>query len=151
MSGSAHIPKGFGTVTPYLSVTGADGFLAFITDVFGAEEVLVTRGEDGNIRHASARIGTSMIEFSESAKEWGPMPAALHIYVEDTDAVYRRALDGGATSLYEPVDHYYGERSGGVADPHGINWYIATFIEEVSNDELARREAAMKVAAGEAS
>jgi uncharacterized glyoxalase superfamily protein PhnB len=142
MSGSNdHIPKGFGTVTPYLSIEGADAFLAFIKRVFDAEEIMVTRREE-KIMHASARIGTSMIEFSESSREWGPMPAALHVYVEDTDAVYRRAIEAGATSLYEPVDHYYGERSGGVRDPHGNNWYIATFIEEVSNEELTRREEA---------
>ena len=85
-----------------------------------------------------------MIEFSESPEGDQPRPAALHVYVEDTDAVYRRAMEAGGRSLYEPMDHFYGERSGGVADAHGNAWYIATFIEEVSNEELARREAAMK-------
>jgi len=142
MATTDHIPEGFHTVTPYLSVRGAEQLLEFLTGVFDAREVVRTHRPDGGIAHAAVRIGDSMVELSEAAGEWTPTPCALHIYVEDTDAVYRRALDAGATSLYEPVDHFYGERSGGVRDHAGNNWYIATFIEDVPADELARRAAA---------
>jgi PhnB protein len=132
-----HIPEGFHTVTPYLTVRGAEGLLDFLKSAFGAEETNCTRRPDGTIVHASVRIGDSMIELSEATGEWAPTPCALHLYVEDADALYQSALRAGGTSLYEPADHEYGERSGGVKDPAGNNWYIATFIGSVPEEESA--------------
>jgi len=145
MSGNTeHIPSGFHTVTPYLTVGNAGDLLDFVKRVFDAEEASCYRDSEGRIMHAAVSIGDSMIELSDSTEQWKPTPCSLHIYVPDCDAVYRRAVDAGATSLYEPTDHFYGERSGGVRDTAGNNWYIATVIEEVSDEELHRRMAEMK-------
>ena len=141
MSPNPHfIPKGFHTVTPYLTVQDGDRMLDFMKQAFNAEEIICMRDPDGVVRHGCVRIGDSMVEFSGSSPEWPAMSAGLHIYVEDPDAVYDRALQAGATSLYAPTDHFYGERSGGVRDPLGNNWYIAKFIEEVSMGEIMRRQ-----------
>jgi uncharacterized glyoxalase superfamily protein PhnB len=72
------------------------------------------------------------------------MPATLHLYVEDVDAVYRQALAAGARSIREPEDAFYGDRSGGVADAFGNQWWIATHVEDVPPEEMARREAEWK-------
>ncbi|KAM3114134.1 VOC family protein [Phormidesmis sp. 146-33] len=135
------IPDGFHSVTPYLTVQGANQLLEFMKTAFDAEEILCMKQPDGTIRHAAVRIGDSMIELSEAKAEWTPMPGAIHLYVSDTDAVYQRSLRAGATSLQEPTDMYYGERGAAVKDAVGNHWYIATHLEDLSSEELARREA----------
>src|SRR5258707_255510 len=116
-------PKGFHTVTPYLLVNGAAQVLDFLTRAFGAEEVGERfKGLHGAIMHAVVRIGDSMVEVSDAPGE--PMPAALHLYVEDADAAYRRALDAGGISLREPMTTFYGDRSAAVTDPGGNSWWI---------------------------
>jgi uncharacterized glyoxalase superfamily protein PhnB len=83
--------------------------------------------------------------FADASAEWRPTPAMLHVYVDDdVDAVYRRALDAGATSLREPADQFYGDRSATVRDRQGNVWSIANHVEDVPPDELLRRAAAMK-------
>jgi PhnB protein len=133
-----YIPEGFRTVTPYLTVKGAPQLLEFIKRVFDAEELSVTEHE-GRIAHAAVRIGDSTVELSEATEQWGATPGALHVYVSDIDAVHRRAVEAGGVALYEPTDHPYGERGSAVKDPTGNNWYLATQIEVVSEEELARR------------
>jgi PhnB protein len=127
---STSVPKGFHTVTPYLVVQDVPAEIEFLTRVFGAEETHRSSGPAGGV-HAEVRIADSMLMIGGGG-EGRPLnrpaqPTALHIYVEDTDAVYQRALDAGATSIGAPVDQEYGERSGGVKDPWGNVWYIATF------------------------
>lgn len=134
------IPDGFHTVTPYLTVQGANQLLEFMKTAFDAEEVLCMKQPDGTIRHAAVKIGDSMVELAEAKAEWTPMPGAIHLYVSDTDAVYERSLQAGATSLQEPMDMYYGERGAAVKDAVGNHWYIATHLEDLSSEELARRE-----------
>lgn len=124
------IPKGFRTVTPYVKVHDAAGLVAFATRVFDAEETHRAVGSGGGI-HAEVRIGDSMLMIGGGAppeRVWhGPQrPTAFHVYVADTDATFRRALDAGATSIGEPRDQEYGERSAGVKDAFGNVWYIAT-------------------------
>jgi PhnB protein len=123
------IPKGFRTVTPYLVVDDAPALIEFTRRVFDAELRHQTSGSGGGI-HAEVRIGDSMVMIGGGA-EGRPLgrpanPTALHVYVEDTDAVYQRALEAGASSIGAPVDQEYGERSGGVKDHGGNVWYIAT-------------------------
>jgi PhnB protein len=137
------VPSGFHSVTPYLTVQGANQLLEFVKTAFDAEEVLCMKQPDGIIRHAAVRIGDSMVELAEAKAEWTPMPGAIHLYVSDTDAVYERSLQAGATSLQEPTDMYYGERGAAVKDPVGNHWYIATHTEGLSPEELAKREAAI--------
>jgi PhnB protein len=127
------IPKGFHTVTPYLVVEDVPAQIEFLTRAFGAEVGHRSTGSGGGL-HAEARVGDSMLMIGGGG-EGRPLnrpaqPTALHIYVEDTDAAYQRALDAGATSIGAPVDQDYGERSAGVKDRSGNVWYIATFKGE---------------------
>jgi PhnB protein len=123
------IPKGYRTVTPYLIAQDGPALLEFTKQAFGAEEIFRIVGSAGGL-HAEARIGDSMLmlgggipgqEFRSTANTH-----ALHLYVPDCDAVYERALQAGATSIDEPRDQEYGERSASVKDPAGNYWYVAT-------------------------
>ncbi len=122
-------PEGVRTVTPYIVAQDAPGLIDFVKRVFGAEEKLRSTGSAGGI-HCEVRIGDSTLmiggggpKVSWRGESW---PTVLHIYVPDTDAAYQRALEAGAESIGAPADQSYGERSGGVKDPAGNQWYIAT-------------------------
>jgi uncharacterized glyoxalase superfamily protein PhnB len=121
-----HVPAGFRSLTPYLIVPGADAFIRFVREAFGAEEVFRTTDPDGAIRHAEVRIGDSMLELSDGAEGWPARPAAIHVYVPDADAVYAKAMAAGCRSLIAPMDMPYGDREADVSDPFGNNWYIGT-------------------------
>jgi uncharacterized glyoxalase superfamily protein PhnB len=136
-----HIPKGFHTLTPYLIARGADAVMAFMKAAFGATEQLRFEKEDGSVMHAEMLIDDSMIEIADGAPPWKPMPCALHLYVPDADDAHARAAAAGATTLYQPKDMPYGDRECGVQDPAGNHWYIATHIEDVSEEEFMRRMA----------
>jgi PhnB protein len=133
------IPAGYHTVTPYLIVDGAAKLIEFVKQAFDAKEMLRMSGPDGRIGHTEIRIGDSMLMLSDSRDPWKPMPAMLYVYVEDVDATYQRALQAGATSVSEPKDQFYGDRSAGVQDSCGNQWWIGTHIEDVSQEELLRR------------
>ena len=123
------IPKGFHTVTPYLVAQEAEGLIDFLKETFGAEEKFRAVGSAGGI-HAEILLGDSMLMLGGGgpglAWRGESLPMAFHVYVEDTDAVYQRALAAGAVSIQPPADQAYGERSGSVKDASGNNWYIAT-------------------------
>ena len=139
------IPEGFHSVTPYLIVREVPQLLAFLKQAFDAQEIMCMPAPDGTIMHAEVRIGDSAIMMGEARGEHKPMPASLYLYVNDADATYKRALQAGATSQMEPSDQFYGDRHASVIDPVGNHWSIATHIEDVPPDELARRaEAFMK-------
>jgi uncharacterized glyoxalase superfamily protein PhnB len=141
----AAVPDGYHCVTPYLVVEGAARLLEFLKSAFGAEETLRLAAPEGRIGHAEARIGDSVVMTADAPTGSAPMPATLHLYVADVDATYRRALDAGATSLRTPEDQFYGDRNAGIVDPAGNRWWIATHIEDLSREELAKRaEAAMQ-------
>ena len=142
MSTVKPIPEGYHTVTPYLIVKGGEQLIEFLKQAFGAEEIYRSTKPDGTIGHTQLRIGDSMVELAEGNDQWKPMTSALHLYVPDTDATYRRAIEAGGTSLFEVSDTFYGDRSGGVADPSGNQWYIATRQEELSDEEVHRRAVA---------
>lgn len=116
--------KGFRRLTPYLVVEGPGEFVNFLKQAFGAEEVLRMAGGSGGM-HVEVRIGDSIVMMGGGAGV-APVPAAIHLYVHDADAVYRRALAAGARSMYEPVDQDYGDREAAVEDSSGNHWYIAT-------------------------
>jgi PhnB protein len=124
------MPEGFRTVTPYIVVDDAPSLIAFATRAFDAEEVQRSTGSGGGIQ-AHVRIGDSMVMIGGGAPPERPhqgqqWPTVFHIYVKDTDAVHERAVRAGATSVGEPMDQPYGERSSGVRDAFGNTWYIAT-------------------------
>lgn len=120
------IPEGFHSVTPYLVVPGVARLIDFLKEAFDAEETIRAARQDGSISHAGVRIGDSMVEMGEASGDWRAMPASLHLYVRNSDEAYHRAVKAGATSLYEPQNMDYGDREGGVTDPSGNQWYIAT-------------------------
>jgi PhnB protein len=134
------IPDGYHVVTPYLAVQGAEKLIDFLKRAFDAKEIERMSMPDGSIGHAEVRIDDSIIMMGDAREEmWKAMPSSIYLYVEDCDAVYKRALEAGATSLMEPKDQFYGDRSGGVKDPVGNHWFIATHKEDLSKDELNKR------------
>jgi len=139
------IPDGYHTITPYLINDGVARTIAFLKRTFDATEVFPPMvGKNGLIGHAELRVGDSKIMMSDATDQFPAMPAMIHLYVEDVDASYRRAIDAGAISVQEPKDQFYGDRSAGVRDRAGNVWYMATHIEDVSPEEVHRRaEAAM--------
>jgi PhnB protein len=133
------IPDGYHTVTPYLIVESADKLLTFVKQAFAAEETVRMAGPDGSVGHAEVRIGDSVVMLADATEQSPALSAMLHLYVEDCDATYQRALDAGATSVRELKDEFYGDRMGGVRDPFGNQWYVATHVEDVSGEEMAKR------------
>ena len=133
------IPEGYRTVTPYLVVEGAANVLEFVKQAFGAEEKFRMEMPGGKIGHAEAKIGDSIVMVGDAGEENRAMPAMIHLYVDDCDATYERALAAGATSEREPTDQFYGDRSAGVRDSTGNLWWIATHVEDVSEEEMAKR------------
>jgi PhnB protein len=133
------IPEGYRTVTPYLVVDGATNVLDFVKQAFGAEEKLRMDAPEGKIGHAEVQIGDSIVMMGDAGAENPAMPAMIHLYVDDCDATYERALAAGGTSEREPTDQFYGDRSAGVRDSAGNLWWIATHVEDVPEEEMAKR------------
>ena len=142
---SSHVSVDLRTVAPYLMVTDADRLIAFATEAFGAVLQHRSTRPNGSVIHAEIRIGNSTIMTGEPQRAFDPMPTFLHLYVEDCDAVYQQALTAGAESVMEPQDQFYGDRSGGVRDPFGNLWWIATQVEDLSSEEVERRAAVREV------
>ncbi|HVB07549.1 MAG TPA: VOC family protein [Candidatus Acidoferrales bacterium] len=121
-----YIREGFHTITPYILVSDAAKFMDFVKAAFGVEEKLRFPAPNGKIMHAEMKIGDSMIELSDGNEQYGASPVTIHLTVPDAEAAYRSALRAGAISLYEPADQFWGEYEGGVRDPFGNEWYIAS-------------------------
>jgi len=135
-----HIPEGYHTVTPYLVCDGADKVIEFLKKAFYAREVSDTmKNHDGKIRHAELLIGNSHIMLSEACDKNPSMPTMLYLYVEDCDKVYKQAIAAGGKSIREPEDQFYGDRSGGVIDSSGNQWWIGTHVEDVAPEEMKKR------------
>lgn len=137
----AAVPAGYHTVTPYLTVEGVARLLEFLERAFDATVIERMDASDGNVMHAEVRIGDSIVMMGDTAGRYPAMPSTLYLYVPDCDALYDRAIAAGATSISAPADQFYGDRHGGVTDPSGNRWYVATHIEDVPLDELRRRAA----------
>ncbi len=138
------IPEGFDTVTPYIVADNAKDVIAFMQKAFGAElDHPPTKRPDGKIMHATLLIGSSRVMIADSSDRAMASPVMLYIYVPDVDAVYQSALAAGGASIMEPSDMFYGDRSGGVTDMAGNQWFIGTRIEDVAPEELQKRANAM--------
>lgn len=143
------IPDGYPQVTPYLCVDGAAAAIDFYSAVFGAAERARMPAPEGKIGHAELEIGDSVImladEFPEmnirGPKSIGGTPVTLSVYVEDVDGVVERAVEAGAKALRPVQDEFYGDRAGQIEDPFGHRWSVATHIEDVSEEEMAKRAA----------
>ena len=142
------IPDGYPRVTPYLIVDGAAGAIDFYASVLGASQ----RGDrmempNGKIGHAELELGDSVIMLADEAPDWGALgpgsvggtPVTIHVYVEDVDDVFAKALAAGATEVRAVTDEFYGDRSGQFNDPWGHRWNIATHVEDVPPEEMAER------------
>ena len=136
------IPQGFGTVTPFLRVADAAKQIEFLQKAFAAQLTFRMNGPDGSLIHAEVKIGDSMVMIGQ-APPGQEMRSMINLYVPDTDALYHSAIAAGATSIREPADQFYGDRSGGVRDAGGNEWWMATHIEDVSQEEMERRMKAM--------
>ena len=150
------IPSGHHTVTPYLAVKNGVKALEFYKKAFGATEIYKLIMPDGRLGHAEIRIGDSVLMISDEFPEYGGKspealggtPVNIHLYVEDVDAFYKKALAAGAKETKPVKDQFYGDRSGQLEDPFGHLWWVATHQEDVTPDEMQRR--AEKMMAGQA-
>jgi PhnB protein len=125
---SQHKPQGYTTVSPYLIVAGADATIDFLGRVFGAVELRRFADEEGKIFHAEVRIDDTVVMIADGVEGWPPVQGHVHVYVADVDATYRLALDAGAESVQEPVQKEDEDKRGGVKDPGGTTWWIATRV-----------------------
>ena len=136
---AAPVPKGFHTVTPFLVVKDAVKLLDFIKKAFGGETISLLKHQGGKVMHASARIGDSIILATDANDNVPEMNSMLYLYVDDVDSVYEQAIRAGGQSLREPTNEFYGDRSAGVKDAWNNQWWIATHIEELDEEEIKRR------------
>ncbi|HYA48009.1 MAG TPA: VOC family protein [archaeon] len=131
--GESYIPRGLHNVNPYLHPLRAEPVIGFLKRAFAAEEVAKYATPDGVVMHAQVRVGDSVIEMGEAHGKYPPMPTMFYFYVPKVDDVYRQAVAAGATSIQEPADQFYGDRTAGVKDAFGNTWYIATHIKDVAH------------------
>jgi PhnB protein len=146
------VPEGYHTLTPYLYCKGAANAIEFYKAAFGATELFRMASPTGGIGHAEIKIGDSAVMLADESPQMGALspqtvgacPLSFLVYVDDVDAVFSRAVDAGAKVTAPLTDKFYGDRVGGVSDPFGYSWYIATRIEDVAPQELERRAAQQK-------
>jgi PhnB protein len=146
-------PEGYHAVTPYLIVKGGAKALDFYKRAFGA--TVAVRMDDGDrIGHAEIKIGDSVVMLADEHPEMGHKspqtlggsPISLLLYVRNVDKAVEQAVAAGAKVVRPVADQFYGDRTGGVEDPFGHHWYLATHVEDVTPEEMKRRMAAMKPA-----
>lgn len=134
------IPDGYHTVTPFLMANDATALLVFIKKAFKGHITSMMQSDDGIVRHSTIQIGDSQVMVASASETYEAMPCMLHLYVDDVDAVYEQAIKAGGASIREPLNEFYGDRSAGVKDSCGNQWWIATHIEDVSDEEMKERE-----------
>ena len=143
------IPEGYPRVTPYLIVDGAAKAIDFYGAVLGATERMRMDGPGDKVGHAELEIGDSVVMLADEDPEIGAQgpksvggtPVSMHVYVEDADGVFERAIEAGAKELRPVEDKFYGERSGSFEDPFGHHWHVATHVEDVPPEEMSKRAA----------
>jgi PhnB protein len=144
------VPDGYHTATPYLIVNGAAQAIEFYKKAFGATELMRMAQPGGKIGHAEIKIGDSPIMLADespdvgarSPQSIGGSPVSIMLYVEDVDRIFSQAVEAGAKVKRPVADQFYGDRTGGIEDPFGHLWYIATHKEDVSPEEMRKRAAA---------
>ena len=147
MTKAQAIPDGHHTVTPYLAINNAAKALEFYKNAFGAIEIYRLPLPDGRVGHAEIRLGDSIIMLADEFPEYGGKspetlggsPVNIHLYVDDVDAFFKRALAAGAKERKPVMDQFYGDRSGQLEDPFGHLWWVATHKEDVPPEELRKR------------
>ena len=145
--GTKPIPEGYNTVTPYLAVDDAAQAIEYYKKAFGAKERVRMDAPNGKIGHAELEIGDSLVMLSDPfphattrpPKELGGTSGSVFMYVEDVDAVVKKAVDEGATITMEVADQFWGDRFGSIQDPFGHSWSIATHVEDLTPEEMQER------------
>ena len=143
------IPEGYHSITPYLGIDKASDAIEFYKTAFGATQVMRLDMPDGKVGHAELRIGGSPIMLGSPCDEMAlrnpgeHTSVGLHLYVEDVDAQFQKAVAAGATVVSEPKDQFYGDRSASVKDPYGHLWFLATHKEELTEEQIRERAQAM--------
>ena len=139
----SHKPEGYNAVTPYLIVEDAGEVVDFVTSVLGGKERMRMEGANGGIGHTEVEVGDSLIMMADSAEAENNVPVTgmIHVYRPDVDAAYKAAIAAGAKSEREPVTQFYGDRVASVSDRFGNIWYLATHVEDVPPEEMAKRAA----------
>ncbi|HMD82858.1 MAG TPA: VOC family protein [Anaerolineales bacterium] len=122
-------PQNYNTVSPYLIVDGANRTIEFLKTVFGASELRRFTDTNGKIMHAEVRIDDTVVMLADSAENWQSVPSYVHIYVNDVDTIYKRALEAGGISIQEPIKKDDEDKRGGVKDVGGTTWWIATKVD----------------------
>lgn len=143
------IPEGYPQITPYLCVDGASAAIEFYSEVFGATERMRMDDPDGRIGHAELQLGDSVLMLADEypdlgirgPKTIGGTPVTMSVYVEDVDSVVDRAVKAGAKMLRPVEEKFYGDRAGQFEDPFGHRWSVATHVEDMSPEEMAKRAA----------
>ncbi len=133
------LPTGFHTITPNIIVDDAEQAVAFFKHVFGAAETYRLMMSNGKIAHCEMKLGDSIFNLGSSMEGWPAHGLVAQIYVEDSDALFDRAVHAGATVIMPMTDMFFGSREGRVADPFGNVWTIATLLEQLSPAEMQRR------------
>jgi uncharacterized glyoxalase superfamily protein PhnB/catechol 2,3-dioxygenase-like lactoylglutathione lyase family enzyme len=146
--GVSAVPEGFHTVTPFLVIDDVAAQISFLERAFDGRIHFKMQSDDGVIRHATIWVGNSLVMLSNGMERYDRMPAMLHLYLDDVDWYYRQAVKAGGTSIREPRDEFYGDRTAAVEDRFKNQWWLATHIEDVQGEELKRREAASRQGRG---
>jgi PhnB protein len=140
------VPKGLHTITPQLTLDNASATLDWYKKAFGATEIYRSLGPDGKVMHAEIHIGDSaffandvMMDHDKGPKARGGSPAGFWIYVDNCDALFKRAVDAGAKVAQPLEDQFWGDRAGLITDPAGYHWWIATHTEDLAPDEIKKR------------
>jgi PhnB protein len=144
-------PDGYHSVSPYLIVKDAAGAIDYYQKVFGAKELFRLCGPDGKVGHAELTIGDSVVMLADEHPGMGALspqalsgsPVRMMHYVDNVDDLVRRAVAAGAKIVRPVEDQFYGDRAGGIEDPYGHYWHVATHKEDVTPDEMKRRAEAL--------
>ena len=137
--GKPWVPSGFHTITPNIVVNDAEEAVAFLKEAFGFVENYRLTTSSGKIAHCELKLGDSVVNLGESMDEFPACSLLAQIYVEDSDTLFRRAVDAGAKVIMPMTDMFFGSREGRVSDPFGNVWTIATLKEAVDPVEMQRR------------
>ena len=150
MSNVKAVPEGYHSLTPYLFIKGAAAAIEFYKNVFGATERMRMPGPEGRVMHAELQIGDSILMLADESPQMGALSpqtiggsgSLISVYVADVDAAVAKAVAGGAKIVRPVKEQFYGDRTGGIIDPYGHIWSVATHVEDVSPEEMRKRAAA---------